>query len=197
MPDPALGTVDPDFSSAAPTAREAEATAAAESGQLKVGERWRDLMIEAEIVGSDDSYYASHVGLMERVVVREFPVTPANEWRRGAWERLCALSDSKVVRCIEAHEEGGWRFEVSGIPPTMTMREWMSCRRPSFADIEALMRQLTATLGALHAQGVVHLNIRPEAIFIDETKGEPVYLLGGLEEATLYTQPEVRLAEVD
>src|SRR5688572_11049243 len=124
------------------------------------------------------SFIANHLGLMERVVVREFRMTDSHEWRRGAWERLCALPESKVVRCLEAHEEEGWRYEISALPPAMTLREWMGCHRPDFGGIEALMRQIAGTLGTLHAQGVVHLNIRPESIHIDETKGDPVYLLG-------------------
>lgn len=154
-------------------------------------------MIEGLVPGTTNSFYANHVGLMERVVVREFPLTPATEWRRGAWEQLCAVSDTRIVRCIEAREESGWRYEVSAVPPSMTVREWMACHRPSFADIEALMKQMVAALGALHAQGVVHLNIRPETLHIDESKGDPVYLLGGLDEATLYTQPEIAPSEID
>ncbi len=193
MPDSAHATVD---DGAPPGPVPMSLDAAADPG-LRVGQRWRNLAIEAEVPGTPWCFVANHVGLMETVVVRAAPIQAGTEWRRGAWERLCALTDSKVVRCIEAHEESGWRYEITALAPSMTLREWMAAHRPNFTDIESLVRQIAGALAALHGHGVVHLNIRPESIFVDETKGEPVYVLGGLQEATLYTQPELALADVD
>lgn len=193
MPDPAHATVD----DGAPAGAESASYDANSDPGLRVGQRWRDLVIEAAVPGAPRCFAANHVGLMENVVVRAVAVGPATEWRRGAWESLGAVTDSKVVRCLEAHEESGWRYEVTAMPPPMTLREWMAAHRPSFADIEGFVRQMAAALGALHTHGVVHLNIRPESIFVDDTRGEPVYVLGGLQEATLYTQPELMLADVD
>src|SRR5205085_2911323 len=76
-------------------------------------------------------------------------------------------------------------------------KEWLALHRPGFEEIQLLVRQLAATLGALHAQGVVHLNICPATIYIDDSGAEPVYILGGLHEATLYTQPEITPADVN
>lgn len=193
MPDSAHATVD---DGAPPGPGPSSLDAAADPG-LRVGQRWRNLTIETEVPGAPWCFVANHVGLMETVMVRALPVSAGAEWRRGAWDRLSELTDSKVVRCIEAHEESGWRYEITGLPPPMTLREWMAAHRPSFADIESFVRQMAGALAALHGHGVVHLNIRPESIFVDETKGEPVYVLGGLHEATLYTQPEVALGDVD
>lgn len=193
MPDSAHATVD----DGAPPVRGPSSFDAAADPGLRVGQRWRNLAIEDEVAGAPWCFMASHLGLMETVVVRATPIHVATEWRRGAWERLCTLADSKVVRCIEAHEESGWRYEITTLPPPMTLREWMAAHRPVFSDIENFMRQIAGVLGALHGHGVVHLNIRPESIFVDESKGEPVYVLGGLQEATLYTQPQLTLADVD
>lgn len=193
MPDSAHATVD---DGAPPGPGPSSFDAAADPG-LRVGQRWKDLTLEGEVSGVPWCFVANHVGLMETVVVRATPIHAGTEWRRGAWERLCALTDSKVVRCIEAHEESGWRFEITALPPPMTLREWMAAHRPGFSDIENFVRQIAGVLGALHGHGVVHLNIRPESIFVDESRGEPVYVLGGLQEATLYTQPELTLADVD
>jgi len=186
MPDPAHATVD-----------DGTPSGGGDDVGLQVGQRWRDLVIEAPVPGARRTFLANHIGLMEQVVVRAVSIGPATEWRRGAWERLVALRDLKVVPCLEAHEEAGWRYEITAVPPAMTLREWMKAHRPNFAAIEEFMRQMAAALGALHTQGVVHLNLRPETIFVKEAKGEPVYVLGGLQEATLYTQPELMVAEVD
>jgi hypothetical protein len=166
--------------------------------ELTVGQRWHELTIEADYpAGGSRCFIAEHERLLKKVVLRILPVTDATEWRRGAWERLCSMPDLQTVRCISAEEEGGWRYEVSDLPPPMTLHEWLACHRPGFTEIETLVTQLAATLGALHAQGVVHLNIRPSAIFIDETGPEPLFILGGLHEATLYTQPDVMPSDVD
>lgn len=167
---------------------------------MVVGEVWRELKIEAPWPqGGDDShtFIAEELRTMKKVVVRACPVVASTEWRRGAWERLCALPELQLVRCLSAEEESGWRYEVSALPPAMTLQEWLACHQAGSSEIEALVRQLAATLGAMHAQGVVHLNIRPSTIFIDESGAEPVFVLGGLQEATLYTQPNVTPSDVD
>jgi len=167
-------------------------------GRLAVGQRWRDYVMEAPWpIGGAGAFLADHVGHMEKVIVRACPIVDATEWRRGAWERLCAMPEAPIVKCVLAEEESGWRYEVSALPPPMTLREWMTCHRPTFEEIEALVRQLATTLGVLHAQGVVHLNIRPDIIHIDESSEAPVYILGGLQEATLYTQPDLMPSDVD
>jgi hypothetical protein len=167
-------------------------------GNLTIGQQWRGLLIEAAWpAGGTRAFVAEHLGLMKKVVVRVSPIVESTEWRRGAWDRLCALPDVQTIRCISAEEESGWRYEVSALPPPMTLQEWLACHRPGFSEIEALVRQLAATLGVLHAQGVVHLNIRPDVIHIDESGPEPVFLLGGLQAATLYAQPTLMPSDVD
>jgi hypothetical protein len=165
---------------------------------LVAGQRWHDFLIEEPFsAGGPGAFLAEHCSEMKKVVVRAFPINAATEWRRGAWERLCALTNLKTIPCLSAEEELGWRYEVSAVPPPMTLREWLACHRPVFKEIESLMRQFAATLGALHAQGVVHLNLRPDSIYIDDAGPEPVYLLGGFHEATLYTQPDLMPSDVD
>ena len=165
---------------------------------LVVGERWNELTIEAVWpAGGPRAFIAEHSQSMKKVVVRAMPIVNATEWRRGAWERLLARPDLQTVRSISAEEEGGWRYEITAVPPATTLKEWLACHRPGFSEIEALLRQLAGTLGALHAQGVVHLNICPSSIFIDESGLEPLFVLGGLHEATLYTQPDLMPSDVD
>jgi hypothetical protein len=169
-----------------------------EEGELTVGQRWHELTVEADYPdGGSRCFVADHGRLLKKVLLRMMPITDATEWRRGAWERLCSMPDLQIVRGISAEEEGGWRYEISDLPPLMTLHEWLACHRPGFSEIETLVTQLAATLGALHAQGVVHLNIRPTSIFIDESGPEPLFILGGLHEATLYTQPDVMPSDVD
>lgn len=197
MPDSANATVTADrVSDSDPQAPPDALLSASGPGNVVVGQCWHDFLIESVLPGSGDrAFVADHAG--RKVILRTFPVLEATEWRRGAWERLCALPNVQLVRGISAEEEGGWRYEVSAFPPSTTLQEWMACHRPGFSEIESLVRQLAAILGALHAQGVVHLNIRPDTIYVDESGPEPVYSLGGLHQATLYTQPELMPTDVD
>lgn len=198
MSDSALETVNPDRPSDSGPLATTDAPHENSGAGLVAGQRWRDYLIEAPFpAGGPDAFLAEHVNEMKKVVVRAFPIDPTTEWRRGAWDRLCALSNLKVIRPLSAEEELGWRYEVSAVPPAMTLREWIACHRPVFKEIESMMAQFAATLGALHAQGVVHLNIQPDSIYIDDAGPEPTYLLGGFHKATLYTQPDAKPREVD
>lgn len=200
MSEPATGSANPDLP-AGPvltTNGAASSDVSATSG-LQVGQRWRDLKIETTLpdIGDAESYLADHVGLMQKVAVRATRITDATDWRRRSWEQLRALPESRIVACLEAHEEGGWRYEVTAAPPPTSLRDWIACHRPSSADIIGFVRQLAAMLGNLHAQGLVHLNLRPESIHVDDSGAEPIYLLGGLHAATLLDQPELVAVEVD
>jgi hypothetical protein len=199
MPDSALETVNPDqLPETNPTAASVASPGPIVGGGLAIGQQWHDYQIESLwSYGGTNCYVAEQGRTGRKVLIRASEVVEATEWRRGAWDRLCALPDLQTVRSLSAEEERGWRYEISALPPPMNLKEWLACHRPNFTEIESMVRQVSATLGALHAQGVVHLNIRPEAIFIDESEVEPIYLLGGLHEATLYTRPELLSSEVD
>lgn len=134
---------------------------------------------------------------MEEVILRASPITEATEWRRGAWERLAAMTDKAVVACLEAFEEEGWRYESSAVPDGMTLGAWMSSHQGGGDDVEEVVRQLAPTLAAMHREGVVHLNLRPDTIFVRESARGLEFLLAGFESATLYTQPRLAPAEVD
>lgn len=185
---------------AADTAREpdeaAAAAFAASTPALKPGVRWREFQI-AEPAGAPQSFFADNAATMERVVIRVSPVTDATEWRRGAWTRLAALRELALVPVLDAIEEDGWRYEITAVPPPTTLRESMAAQKIGARDVEALVRQLAPILIALHREGVVHLNLRPDVVYVDETPQGMVFTLGGLHAATLYTQPKLAPADVD
>ncbi len=204
MPDPTTGT-DNTAISDAPGAMSPEAaaqSAAKSSHKLVAGERWHDYQIERAVTGGGGNLFlAKAVSTTEMVHVRAMRVTEAVEWRRGAWERLGDLppaAKARLIGCVEAQEEGGWRYEVTHIPPPTNLREWMACHKADKSVVDDLMQQITVVIGAMHAQGVVHLNLRPDTIFVDDSRDDEMgIVLGGIEEATLYTQPVLELADVD
>lgn len=168
--------------------------------RLAAGLRWRSYQIEGPLVpGPANAFTAMNVGLMERVMIRAAPITEATEWRRGAWERLSRQlpAEARVLPCLEAFEEEGWRYEVSQVPPTVTLREWFACNKADYAAVTSLLNLLAKTIDALHAQGVVHLNIRTDTIHIDDSGDHVQIVFGGLEAATLYTQSDLSVLQPD
>ncbi|MCR6655911.1 MAG: hypothetical protein NVV63_08860 [Opitutus sp.] len=165
--------------------------------QLVPGQRWRDFLVGDALDASGMVFRAENASSMDEVILRASPITDATEWRRGAWERLVAMTDKPIVQCLDAVEENGWRYESSAMPDAMTLRGWMSSHLGGGDDVEEVVRQLAPILAAMHREGVVHLNLRPDTIYVRESERGLEFLLGGFEAATLYTQPRLAPAEVD
>ncbi len=167
--------------------------------KLVAGRCWQNYQIDGPVSSvPGQAFYATHLKLTEKVVIYPTPVTEATVWRRGAWERLSSLPPhARVVGCVEAQEEEGWRYEVMRVPPASTMRDWICSHQASAESVRSFLQQLSVTLSTLHGQGVVHLNIRPESIYLDDSTSEMQIRLGGFEAATLYTEPGMKLDKVD
>lgn len=198
MSEPDKGTTDPGRlpEPALPSAAAAPFLTP-EGVEAGPGQRWNRFTLEAELAGARHCYLAEDVGRMEKVLVAARLISGGVEWRRRAWAQLSALEHPKVVRGIDVIEEDGWRYEIMVAPSPVTLREWIAAHSPGFEDVESLVRQLSATLSALHSEGLVHLNLRPETIHIVEDGGALDFVLGGLQEATLYNQPELISIDVD
>jgi hypothetical protein len=199
IPEPGPEAVDGDRPHVeAPPSPAGTPLAAVSGGEFVAGQRWHGLVfISPATGGSGQGFLADNVSTMERVIVHARPLTDDLEWRRGAWERLVRLQDRAIVPSLDVYEEDGWRYEISAAPTGATLREWISCHKAGPRESEAIVRQLATVLHALHREGVVHLNLRPETIFVEETQAGLTFTLGGLHSATLYTQPRLTPAEVD
>ena len=60
-----------------------------------------------------------------------------------------------------------------------------------------LLEQLATTLRALHSLGIVHLNIRPELIYLGGEGGRVEIILGGLDQAVFYKQAGRAVTAID
>ena len=184
-----------------PAAQEPPAVAAgpvAGEPMLESGQRWREYELGELIPGGPGRCFkAINARELEDVILRVVPIGDGTEGRRGAWALLEDLHQPCLVGLVEAHEEGAWRYEVSRVPPVMTLREWVACRQAASSDVETLVRQLSEALGALHGCGVVHLNLRPDTIHVVSAEGDLAIQLGGLELATLHDQPHPIPVPVD
>lgn len=198
MPEPEARTVDADHPpvTALPDAA-AMPFLQPDGTETKPGQRWNRFTMETVFAGARHSHLAEDAGKMEKVLITARLVTHGIEWRRRAWAQLCAMEQTGILRCLDAFEENGWRYEVMAAPPSTTVAEWLSAHRPGFDELEAFVRQVAATLDALHDDGLVHLNLQPESLFIEERANGPEFIVGGLQEVTLFQQPELIPIEVD
>lgn len=155
---------------------------------LAAGRRWRNFQVQKAHAGG---FIATDITSMEDVFLHARPVDDTTPMRRETWERLHQLAIEGLVAALEAHEENGWRYEVSALPPGVPLREWMAAHQKGLPEIEAVVRQLSAQLEALHENGIVHLRVQPTSLFIEDD-GHGVHVrLGGLEAATLHTQTDL------
>lgn len=198
MSDPANGTVDPDR----PLVPEPPAIAAGPFGvpdpaDIVPGVVWRGYEIEAPVAGVANAWVAAAPGRAETVMVQVRPVAQTSAGRREAWTRLTTLQHPRIVRCFEAQEEAGWRYEIMAQPSSMMLREWIACHQSGSLELEGFVRQIAPAIDAVHALGVGHFNLNPDAVFIVETDGEQRFILGGLQEAVIVDQPELIPIPVD
>jgi len=168
------------------------------SSPLTPGHRWQAYEVgELEPGGPGWRYRAVNIATLDNVLIRVLPIDKKDDLRKQVWEARKKLDPLRVLGGIAVHEHNGFRFEVTQGAMETTLREWAACRKASFKDIEGLVRQISSTLGAMHENGLVHLNLRPTTIFVPEEEKETHLVLGGFDHATLFDQNELLAIEVD
>lgn len=168
--------------------------------KLVVGERWHGYQIDGPVAdGRPNCFEATDVGQMEKVRITATLLNKGTAIRRAVWEQLrTQLSpDVRIVRCIESHEEEGWRYEVTATPPATSLREWIACHQAEKWVARHLLEQLATTVSALHSVGLVHLSIRPEILYLNGEGNQMEIVLGGFDAAVPYKQAGTTPGEID
>lgn len=165
---------------------------------LTVGQRWHNYQIGDQI-DTDIGwfYHAVNVGMLEDVQIRVMPCGNDGAVRSQAWQEMHSMNRAGLLRGIEAVEEDGFRFEVTPPLPATNLHEWAACRKATIEDIECIVRQVGDVLMAMHDRGLVHLNLRPETIYLPMEGSVTQIVVGGLEFVTLYNQPGLIPVPVD
>lgn len=167
---------------------------------LAAGGRWHNYEIEGPAPGQlICAYEATEVTMREKVLIAVEPLTNDTERRRAVWEKLCRRIPAKagILGCAKSIDEDGWHYEVMIRPPAMTLREWIECNKADEWTRKHFLQQFVVALEALHAEGIVHLNIRPETIYLEDRDGRMGIVLGGLDVAMLYNHPMINPAKID
>ncbi|MDP2137041.1 MAG: hypothetical protein Q8J74_04235, partial [Candidatus Didemnitutus sp.] len=201
MTDPNTGTADTALAEAqgVPSPPSTAAPESVTGGcALATGTNWLQYAIGEPVADAPaGTFHATDTVSGEEVLVVGRMMDAETEARRTTWDCLAKMPPSNLVALRACHEEENWRFEVTAAPRGIPLREWMADRKINADEIETLGRQLAGLIQSLHAVGVVHLHVRPDAIFVRESGKTLELVLGGMGGAKLYTRVDLVPVQVD
>jgi hypothetical protein len=167
------------------------ATSQAEAELLPAADTlWGDVYhVIAELPGSTPAvqwWRAHRTDTAEEVFLR-VTADAGDTLRSAAWKRLCALELPHLQRARECHTVTAHRVEIYSAVRGQPLGDWHRAQTTvSVPAIETMVKQLTEALGVLHASGLVHLGLKPDAIFVHEEKGALHCTLAGLDRVTRF-----------
>lgn len=136
-------------------------------------------------------WVADHLALAAPVEVTFAEVTgrDAVEVRTELEERALAfrfqaevaavLDDPHVVQVLEHGESNGAPFVVTKLLEGKGLRQRLLHGPVALAEVQAVVRQVTGTLGKAHSLGITHGRLRPDHLFSTEAAGEPFIEVAG------------------
>lgn len=131
------------------------------------------------------------------IILRAFRPTEL-EFRTQAWAKLGGIDSPHLQHAREALRAGDFRVEVADAPQGVPLHVWRAGRPNVDTDtVKAIVAQLTDGIGAMHAFELVHLSLKPEAVFVVE-KGSTVHCtIAGLDAVTTFDRKTPVPAAVD
>lgn len=144
---------------------------------------WQDVyhvIAPIDDVGIAQLWRAHRTDTAAEVVLRVLPGVKGDA-RTEVWARLCAIDLPYLQKAHEVHYVSGHRIEVYDALKGVPLNEWRSGRSSvDVATVETVVRHLSEALGILHANGLAHLGLQPDVVFVHDGKDGLHCTLGGL-----------------
>ena len=146
-------------------------------------------------------YLANHRQLQKQVAIKLLPVLSAEDSDvRARFQReirvVGKLKHPSIVAATDAGEIDGTQFLVMEYVPGLDLsRLARLLGKLPVADASELMRQVALGLSSAHAEGVVHRDVKPSNLMLDET-GRIRILDFGLAQLSVWDEASVDLTTV-
>lgn len=137
-----------------------------------------------DIGGQSDVFRALHPGLRKQVAIKlgrdNIRDDSETSTRLHAEARLLSeLNHPNLVKVHDFDLYEGRPFIVMDFIQGRRLDQWLSDERPTTERVSAIFQKIAVALAAVHAKGILQLDIKPANIMIDE-HGEPRLIDFGL-----------------
>lgn len=153
---------------------------------LSIGQRFGDYEIREHLgTGGMGTVYRAYDTVLQREVALKLPridltCDPAATTRFLEEGRAAARVDHRnVCRIYHAGCVDGRPFIAMALVQGMTLAQWRDGRMISCAQAAEVVRQIACAVEAVHQQGIVHRDIKPQNVMIGAS-GEPLLMDFGL-----------------